>query len=154
LNLKKYSQFVQWMERRLVKPIKRIAHNAYYITMIHVLVFQFTTMFTFSKNHGNIGCMSKGWRLLTIFKFFQRVTLDSITYTNPRAKDSQICIITLDDIIAPWGLCPVIGQPNNKGMIFCKNVLKNHICFELFFSKLFAHILMDWMQRNTTNIIL
>ncbi len=74
-----------------------------------MLVFQFTTMFTFSNNHGNIGYMSEGRRLLTIFKKIRLVTLDNITHTNPRAKDSRICIITLDDIVAPWDLCPVIA---------------------------------------------
>ncbi len=72
-------------------------------------------MFIFSKNHGNIVYMSKGWRLLTIFKENQLVTLDSITYTNPCAKYSRICIIILDDIVAPWDLCLVIAQPSIKG---------------------------------------
>jgi hypothetical protein len=66
-------------------------------------------MFTFSKNYGNIGYMFEGWKLLTIFKIFQLVILDSITYTNPHTKDSQICVITLDDIVAPWDLWPVIA---------------------------------------------
>jgi hypothetical protein len=73
------------------------------------MCYQFITMFTFSKNHGNIGCMSKGWRLSTIFKKNWFVTLDNITYINLHAKDSQICIITLDDIVAPWDLCLVIA---------------------------------------------
>jgi hypothetical protein len=77
--------------------------------MIHVLVSQFTTMFTFLKNHGNISYMFEGRRLLTIFKFFQLVTLDSITYINPFVKDSRICIITLDDIVTLWDLCLIIA---------------------------------------------
>jgi hypothetical protein len=38
-------------------------------------------------------------------------------------------------------------------MMFCKNVLENHICFELIFLKLFAHILMVECNKNATNII-
>jgi hypothetical protein len=51
-----------------------------------MLIFQFTTMFTFNKNHSNIDYMYEGLKLLTIFKFFQLVTLDNITYINLHVK--------------------------------------------------------------------
>jgi hypothetical protein len=45
--------------------------------MIHVLVSQFTTMFTFSKNHGNIGCT------VTKKERVQKYTVQRLFSTNP-----------------------------------------------------------------------
>jgi hypothetical protein len=63
------------------------------------------------------GMKSFGIRFHIIFKFFQFVTLESMTYVRPSAKAYFISIITFELIVVLSYLCPVITYADVIGNV-------------------------------------
>ncbi len=53
----------------------------------------------------------------TIVKYFHSITPNNMTYVNPSANAFCISTSTLDEIVTPWDLWPIMAYANASGKI-------------------------------------
>ncbi len=76
------------------------------------------TLFIFYLDVYFISKKSSTCNYWVIVKYIFFITLDNMTYVNPNAN-ALICISTstLDELIAPWDLWPVMAYANASGKV-------------------------------------